>query len=245
MAKFSWNEDNTAQLVDLVGNDTDVTVTQDQLVEIADPLETTPRSVGSKLRKMGYTVQKASEARSSAWTDAEEAELVAFLEQESGTYTYAEISAAVLNGKFGPKQIQGKVLSLEMTAHVKPTEKKAAPRKYTEDQEETFVTMAKEGATLEDIAEKLGVSVQSARGKALSLAKSHDIEMPTQAKSNAQARVDVLEGLDVAEMTVDEIAEKTERTSRGIRSMLSRRGVTCADYDGAAKRAKLDASKPE
>jgi transposase len=244
MAKFSWNEENTAQLVELVG-DADATVTQEQLVEISESIETTPRSVGSKLRKMGYSVQKASDARSSAWTDEEEAELTAFLEAESGTYTYAEISAAVLNGKFGPKQIQGKVLSLEMTKHVKPTEKKAVPRKFTEEQEAQFVKMASEGATLEDIAEALGVSINSARGKALSLRKSDGIEMPKQAKSNAQARVDVLEGLDIADMTVEQIAEKAERTPRGIRSMLSRRGLTCADYDGASKREKIDAGKSE
>lgn len=243
MAKFSWNETNTAQLVELAGSDQSVTITQEQLTNISDSLETTPRSVGSKLRKMGYTVQKAAEARSSAWTDAEEAELVAFLERESGNYTYAETSAAVLDGKFGPKQIQGKVLSLEMTQHVKPTEKKAAPRKYTEEQEALFVQMAKENATLEEIAEAVGVSINSARGKALSLSKTQGIDMPVQAKSNAQARVDVLEGLDVETMTVEEIAEKADRTVRGVRSMLSRRGLTCADYDGAAKRKKLDAGK--
>lgn len=46
-------------------------------------------------------------------------------------------------------------------------------------------------------------------------------------------------------MTVEEIAEKADRTARGVRSMLSRRGITCADYDGAAKRAKLDAAAAE
>ena len=82
MAKFSWNEDNTAQLVDMVGAP-DETITQAQLIEVAEQLGTSARSVGSKLRKMDYSVQKASEARSSAWSEAEEAELVAFLDAKA------------------------------------------------------------------------------------------------------------------------------------------------------------------
>ena len=43
-------------------------------------------------------------------------------------------------------------------------------------------------------------------------------------------------------MTVaDLVAATTDKTERGIKSTLSRRGLTCADYDGASKRAKLDA----
>lgn len=245
MAKFSWNDENTQQLVEMVGTDKDATVTQDQLVELSEELGTTARSVGSKLRKMDYTVQKASEVRTSAWSDEQEAELVSFVEGNSGEYTYAEVAAAFRGGEFNPKQIQGKVLSLEMTSHIKPTERVAPPRKYTEEQEARFVEMANAEATLEQIADELGVSLNSARGKALSLSKTHGIKMPEQAKSNAQAKTDVLDGLDVAEMTVEQLVEATGRTGRGIRSMLSRRGVSCADYDGAAKRAKIDASKAE
>jgi|TARA_R100001443_G_scaffold110913_1_gene123301 transposase len=244
MAKFSWNEDNTAQLVDMVGAP-DETITQAQLIEVAEQLGTSARSVGSKLRKMDYSVQKASEARSSAWSEAEEAELVAFLDANSGDYTYGEISSAILGGKFSPKQVQGKVLSLEKTSDVKPTEKVAPPRKYTEEQEAKFVEMAQAGESLEAIAEALGVSLNSARGKALALTKSHNIEMPKQAKSNAQARVDVFEGVDVETMTVEQLVEATGRTARGIRSTLSRRGLTCVDYDGAAKRKKLDEASAE
>lgn len=244
MAKFTWNEENTAQLVEMVGAP-DETITQDQLVEVGEHLGTSARSVGSKLRKMNYDVQKASEARSSAWSDAEEAELVAFLDANSGAYTYGEISSAILGGKFNAKQVQGKVLSLEKTSDVKPTEKVAAPRKYTEEQEAKFVEMAEAGASLEAIAEELGVPLNSARGKALALTKSHGITMPKQAKSNAQSRVDVFENVNVAEMTIEQLVEATGRTARGIRSTLSRRGLSCVDYDGAAKRKKLDEAAAE
>lgn len=243
MAKFTWNDENTTQLQELAGSADAGQVSQDQLIEMSEEIGTTARSVGSKLRKMGYDVQKASEVRSSAWNSAEEAELVQFLESHSGEYTYGEIASAVVGGKFNAKQVQGKVLSLELTSAVKPTERVAPARKYSEEQEQTFIEMANANASLEDIAEKLGVSLSSARGKALSLFKSHGITMPTQNKSNAQAKKDVLEGLDVASMTVEQLVEETGHSARGIRSMLSRRGITCADYDGAAKRAKLDAAK--
>ena len=39
-------------------------------------------------------------------------------------------------------------------------------------------------------------------------------------------------------MTVEQIAESIEKTVRGVKTMLTRRGITCADYDGAKKAAK-------
>jgi hypothetical protein len=39
-------------------------------------------------------------------------------------------------------------------------------------------------------------------------------------------------------MTVVEIAEAIEKTPRGVKTMLTRRGLAAADYDGAAKRDK-------
>ena len=39
-------------------------------------------------------------------------------------------------------------------------------------------------------------------------------------------------------MTVEAIAEAIGKTARGVKTMLTRRGLTAADYDGAAKAAK-------
>jgi len=39
-------------------------------------------------------------------------------------------------------------------------------------------------------------------------------------------------------MTVDAIAESIGKTARGVKTMLTRRGLTASDYDGAAKSAK-------
>ena len=42
-------------------------------------------------------------------------------------------------------------------------------------------------------------------------------------------------------MTVAEIAEAIEKTERGVKTMLTRRGIDCADYKGAERKAKAAA----
>ena len=39
-------------------------------------------------------------------------------------------------------------------------------------------------------------------------------------------------------MTVEAIAETIGKTARGVKTMLTRRGLTASDYDGAAKKKK-------
>ena len=121
-------------------------------------------------------------------------------------------------------------------------------KQYTEEEEAIFVEMANNGAFLEDIAERLGKSLNSVRGKALSMLKSHGISIPKQKVSYSKAKPDPVEELGVeaiAEMTVAEIAEKVGKTERGIKVILTNRGLTAADYDGAARREKLDSAKSE
>jgi hypothetical protein len=99
--------------------------------------------------------------------------------------------------------------------------------------------MVNDGAFVEAIAEALDRSVNSVRGKALSLLRSGDIAaIPRQETTRGSANVDPLDGVDVASMTVEAIAEAIGKTARGVKTMLTRRGLTAADYDGAAKAAK-------
>lgn len=49
-------------------------------------------------------------------------------------------------------------------------------------------------------------------------------------------------GNKVDSMTVAEIAAATGKTSRGTITALIRRGITVADFDGAAKKAEIEAS---
>lgn len=245
MAKFVWTEDKIAQLTSLIADAS--FISQDRLTEIAGEVEHTARGVGSKIRQMVKTgllsveVQKAADAHKSAWTEDEEAGLVDFLNANAETMTYNEIAVTFASGKFTSKQVQGKVLSLEMTDLVKKAEKVAAKRTYTDAEEATFVEMANAEASLEAIAEAMGRPLQSVRGKALSLHREGRIAgIPAQEHSNAQVRKDFLEGLDVAAMTVEAIAEATGKNPRGIRNTLTRRGLDALDHKGAAKRAKIN-----
>ena len=104
--------------------------------------------------------------------------------------------------------------------------------------------MVNEGAYVEAIAEALDRSVNSVRGKALSLLRSGDIDaIPRQEHTKGSAKSDPLAELgDVSDMTVEAIAESIGKTARGVKTMLTRRGLTASDYDGAAKKEKAAAS---
>ena len=43
---------------------------------------------------------------------------------------------------------------------------------------------------------------------------------------------------EIENMSVEEIADEIGKTVRGVKTMLTRRGLTCADYDGAARKEK-------
>lgn len=236
-----WTDERTAQLVEFVGNETPVT--QDTVAKAAEALETTSRSISSKLRKMDYDVELASTATTKRFTEEEESALADFLEANSGTYTYGEIAEGFAGGKFSAKQIQGKILSMELTDNVKPTPKPESVRTYTEEEEATFLEMANSGAFLEEIADALGKAVNSVRGKALSFLRSGELEaIPKQRDVKGKDKSDALDELgDVSEETVESLAEKLGKTPRGVRTMLTRRGITISDYDGAAKKAKASA----
>jgi hypothetical protein len=65
--------------------------------------------------------------------------------------------------------------------------------------------------------------------------------MPKQRDVKGPA-ADPLESIgDVAAMSVAQIAEKIGKTERGVKTMLTRRGLKAADYDGAAKKEKAAA----
>ena len=113
-----WTDERTDTLTNFVGEESPVS--QATVSSAAETLETTTRSVSSKLRKMGYEVELASSTSTRAFTPEQEAILESFVTENSGTYTYAEISDHYQNGAFTAKSIQGKILSMELTGHVKP-----------------------------------------------------------------------------------------------------------------------------
>jgi len=239
MALPKWTDERTSALTDFIGDETPIS--QATVQEAATTLETSNKSVAAKLRKMGYEVESSSSVVSRKFSEKQESTLATFVTTNSGNYTYSQIADAFENGEFSSKQIQGKLLSMQLTEHVKPTPKQESVRTFSEQEEATFVSMANEGAYLEDIAEALGRSVNQVRGKALSLLRSESISaIPQQKESKGTTRVDPLEGVDVASMTVEQIADEIGKTARGVKTMLTRRGLTASNYDGAAKAAKAN-----
>jgi len=238
MALPKWTDERTQQLVDFVGDSSPIS--QAMVADAAEDLETSTRSVSSKLRKMGYDVELASSVSNRTFSEDQEATLSNFVSDNSGQYTYADIASSFEGGQFSAKSIQGKILSMELTSHVKPAEKPESVRTYSPEEENTFTTMVNDGAFVEEIAEALGKSVNSIRGKALSLLRSGDINaIPKQKETKGSSKADPLaEVNDIENMNVEDIADEIGKTVRGVKTMLTRRGLTCADYDGAARKEK-------
>ena len=235
MALPKWTDERTQQLTDFVGSESPVS--QATVANAADELETSVRSVSSKLRKMGFDVELASASQSKAFSDEQESTLSNFVQDNSGSYTYAEIAENFEGGAFSAKSIQGKILSMQLTEHVKPSPKVETVKSYNEDEEATFVSMVNDGAFIEQIAESLGRSVNSIRGKALSLLRAGEINaIPKQEHVTGNSKADPLADMDISDMSVEDIADEIGKTVRGVKTMLTRRGLQCADYNGAARK---------
>jgi len=239
-----WNEEREATLTNIVGSTSPVTA--DVVENAATTLETTTRSVASKLRKMGFEVDSMSKNATKKYTEAQEAELNDFLVKHSGQYTYAEVASSVLGGAFSTKQIQGKVLSMELTNHVKATPKAESVKTYSDAEEAKLLgLLAKDGVFIEDIADAMGRPVNSIRGKILSLSRTNEgISIPKQKNYKNKDAVDPIQALgDISDLTVEDIADKIDKSPRGVKTMLTHRGLKCKNYDGARRAEKIAAAK--
>ena len=220
MSKFEYTEDMVTRMHDVAGSG----VTEEIIESLMDEFDFPRRSVTAKLRKLGYDVPKKPGA-APVFSADETSELSSFLESNSGNLTAEEISQQFAGGKFTARQINGKALSLEMTGHVKPAEKKVTPRTYSEEEESKISDMVEGGSYLEEIADAMGRSVNSIRGKLLSMG----LKAPQRDKKDSKA--DPYAGIeDMLDQTVEEIAEAFDKTVRGVKTVLTRRGLACADY---------------
>ena len=107
MALPKWTDERTQSLTDFVGSESPIS--QATVAQAAENLETSTRSVSSKLRKMGFDVELASASASKSFSDEQEATLSTFVNDNSGVYTYAEIASNFEGGHFSAKSIQGKI----------------------------------------------------------------------------------------------------------------------------------------
>lgn len=237
--KFKWTDEATAQLRDSVSAFTSA-IPYAEIESIAEAIGTSARSVAAKLRSLDYAVETKG-AKPSTFSAEDTAVLGDFLNANAGKYDIHQLAEVFLNGKYTSKQLQGKVLAMELSHALLPTPKKEVPSKYTHEQEDKIVALVNEGAFIEDIAEALGADVKSIRGKLLSMLRKEQVSAIPKSKNPAKdTKVDSFEGLDVASMTVAEIAAKVGKTERGVKAMLTRRGLSASDYT-AKKSEKADA----
>jgi hypothetical protein len=235
-----WNNESVSTLLSIVGNASPVSVA---LVEqAAETLGVTTRSAASKLRQLDREVASMAATKAPTFTTEESSALATFVQANAGKLTYKEI-AEQFPGNFSAKQVQGKLLALELTSFVRPADRIEVATKYSESEEATFIKMVQAGSLIEDIAMALNKTIASVRGKALSLSRKGMIEkIPAQKESHAKNTVDPVDALgdSIKSMTVDEIALAVDKSPRGIKTLLTRRGIKVADYDGQAKKAKAE-----
>lgn len=234
-----WTEEAVSKLMSLVGSESPVSSATVEAA--ANALDVSVRSVAAKLRQLDLEVASMAKEKVSAFSEEQTADLVNFVKVNSGLMTYKELAEKFNNGSFSAKQIQGKILALELTSHVKAAEKVEVARTYTPEEEAKFIQMANGNKFIEEIAEALGKTVASVRGKALSLTRNGQIDkIPAQKTSLAKDVVDPIDALGdaVVQMTVKEIAEAIDKTERGVRTTLTRRGIDAADHKGKAKKEK-------
>lgn len=237
-----WSDEAVAKLLSIVGSENPVSV--EAVNKAATELDVSARSVAAKLRNLDRAVASMAQEKVAAFSVEESNGLAAFVTNNVGKYTYKEIAELFDGGKFSAKQIQGKILALELTGSVKPAEKVEVARTYTPEEEAKFVKLVNDGKFIEEIAASLNKTLPSVRGKALSLLRSGEIsKIPTQKESHAVESNDPVEALGVAisGMTVEEIAKAVDKTERGIKTLLTRRGITVKNYDGKAKKEKAEA----
>jgi hypothetical protein len=223
MSKFEYTDEMVARMHEVAN----VELTEVAIEGLMAEFDFPRRSVTAKLRKLGYDVPKKPGA-APVFSAEESAALTEFLDQNSGNYTAEEI-AEHFSDQWGrevnARQINGKALSMEKTGDIKPAEKKAVVKAFSDSQEATIVEMVESGAYIEDIAAKLDRPLNSVRGKLLSLG----LKAPQRDKKATKA--DPYDGIEnMLESTVEEIAESFGKTPRGVRTVLTRRGLSCSDY---------------
>lgn len=223
MSKFEYTEEMVARMHNVAKSE----ITEESIESLMTEFDFPRRSVTAKLRKLGYDVPKKPGAAPIFSAD-ETAALGEYLNDNSGEFTAEEIAAHFSDAwgrEVTARQINGKALSMELTGSIKPAEKKAAPRTYSDAEEATIADLVGAGKFLEDIAEAVGRPVNSIRGKLLSMG----LKAPQRDKKAAKS--DPYEGIeDMLDKSVEEIATAFDKTVRGVKTVLTRRGLSCSDY---------------
>jgi hypothetical protein len=117
-----------------------------------------------------------------------------------------------------------------LTKSVKPSVKAEHVSTYTDAEVASIISAVNAGEFIEVIAETVGRDVKSLRGKCLSLLQKEMITGIPKSNKPAAVKADAFEGLNIAALSVAEIAAATEKTERGVKAMLTRRNIAAKDY---------------
>lgn len=233
MPKYEYTPEMESRITDACTPFKNSVVPEATIEALMEEFQFPRRSITAKIRLKGFEVA-TKEPKAPVFNEEETAELVEFLNANHGEFTAEEVAERVAGGKFNAKQINGKVLSLELTSAVRPAEKKVAPRTYTEEEEATIVSMVESGAYIEDIADAIGKTVQSLRGKLLSM------ELKAPQRDKKATKTDSYENIEelAPKMTVAELAAHYDKTERGVKTVLTRRSLSAKDYTPKALKAE-------
>lgn len=232
-----WKPEDEQVLENLIVEYGDNTIPYDVVVETADQLGKSERSVGAKLRAMGATVErKAKQGKS--WSD-EEAQALADMIAEGKT----DVEIAEALGKT-VRQVRGKALSMQLIKdlNIVSTATKT-PKTFTDEETATLIAMVEAGDYIEDIAEALGKTVRQVRGKLLSLRLS----APQREKKTAKATKVYTDEVvaKVKELvrygnTAEEISEQLNLNLVGLKSWLGKHGLRTPDMGEKTTRKYSD-----
>lgn len=223
MAKFEYTDEMVAKMQEVAKSE----ITEATIETLMTDFDFPRRSVTAKLRKLGFDVPKKPGA-APVFSAEETAALAEFLDSNSGVNSAEEIAehfSDVWGREVTSRQINGKALSMEKTGDIKPAEKKAPVKTYTEAEEATITKLVSENKFIEDIAAALGREVNSIRGKLLSMG------LKAVQRDKKATKSDPYEGIEnMLDKSVEEIALAFDKTVRGVKTVLTRRGLACSDY---------------
>ena len=227
MSNYKYTDEMIARMKDVCSSGAN----EEKIAALVTEFGFNRRSVAAKLRSLEIEVPSKVEAPK--FTADETDAFRSFVTSNSGILNAEEISKGFMSGKFSSRQVMGKALALELTGHVKKTEKTTKPKTYTEAEEAKITSLVNSGKYLEEIAEAVGKTVNSVRGKLLSM----DLKAP-QKNKKTPTEGGSYPGLSeiAATMTVEELVayyEKTKpgTTARGVKTALSRRQVAAKNYE--------------
>lgn len=228
MSEYKYSPELVTEMTETLGS----SPTLEAIKAFAEKIGYSERSVAAKLRNLGVTVP--TKVESLKFTAEETAEFAAFLTANQGKLTAEEVAQQFANGKFTSRQVMGKALFLKQTSDFKKTTPKVKAKTYTADEEVTIRAMVASNppASLEDIAAALNKPVNSVRGKLLSMElKAPQKNKKPSSKDVSYAGIETL----APTMTVEQLVahystEANPKTSRGVKTVLSRRGLSAKDY---------------